>query len=629
MRRVSLAVLGLLLAARCALAQSTPCVAGAPVSSYSVCPIAAGFASILGDPAATVLSFAPCTDNDASGPQGISLQFPFSFFGSPVGAARPTTNGYMRLLGAGGGPGTSPANMTLPSSLSPNSLVAPFWDDLKTGPTGDPSTIAVLSTPALFVVEWNNMKFSAAGATGGSPGRNGSVTFQAVLFPNGQIEFRYGPYVPPDTTACPPYPPDSCGAASAFPQSGPTASIGLEDATGARGVDGTGFGAGNAAPPRHNLRFVPGDVVPVTVTYSLIATGLPPFISIEGQPGTVPLLPGPSLASPASCPPCPDDSSWLRQPTAGAGSPAVGPGSLLWPFTLFDALARNFNLSANGVLVLGDGLGSDLAANAAPATSAAPNAYLAPFWDDLEARPTSFVGVKATGPAGFRLQTFEWSDFGPADGTSGDCAAGPGTLSMQVVLHEGTDQIEFRYDHAAPLGAGFTATVALESTTGGASFDVLPGNQNAALPATNLLLEPCQCGTVRHFGVPCAGTGGIVPRIGTTGVAPTLGATNFGVTLVDAPPGAVSAATIGFGLGLPGGIPVAPPCALFGTFVSTAFGGVTTGGPPGSGTRCVMVPIPADPAVSCAAPTFQWAVLDAGAASGIAAVTESILVQIL
>ncbi|MGH7151208.1 MAG: hypothetical protein ACREIU_10935, partial [Planctomycetota bacterium] len=268
------------------------------------------------------------------------------------------------------------------------------------------------------------------------------------------------------------------------------------------------------------------------------------------------------------------------------------PGPLLWPFTLFDTLARNFNLNSNGLLVLGDGLGQDLATNAIPSTAAAPNAYLAPFWDDLEARPTSFAGVKATGPAGFRLLTFEWSDFGLTDGASRDCAAGANSLSMQVVLHEGTDQIEFRHDHAAPLGPGFTATVAVESAAGGTSFAVLPGNQNASLPPTNLLLDPCQCGTVRHFGAPCAGTGGIVPRIGTTGVAPTLGATNFGVTLVEAPPGAPSAVSVGLGLGLPGGTPVVPPCALFGTFLTTALGGLTTGGPLGSGTRCVTVPIP-------------------------------------
>src|SRR5438093_487062 len=116
-------------AASSALAQLTPCAAGAPVNSYSVCPIAAGFGSIL----------------------------------------------------------------------------------------------AYLATSASMIVEWNNMKFSASGASGGSPGRNGSVTFQAALFPSGTIEFRYGPFTPPDTTACPPYPADSCGAASAFPQSGPTA----------------------------------------------------------------------------------------------------------------------------------------------------------------------------------------------------------------------------------------------------------------------------------------------------------------------------------------------------------------------------------------------------------------------
>ncbi|HET6201621.1 MAG TPA: hypothetical protein VFI25_02330 [Planctomycetota bacterium] len=628
MRRGLSSLLAVPLFAGVSLAQSTPCVAGAPVPSYSACPFAAGFVSILGDPGAVVLPFAPCADNDAIGPQGVALPFAFSYFGVAVGAARPTTNGYMKILGPGGTV-NSAANLPFPSSSTPQSLVAPFWDDLKTGPATDASTIAYLSSPASFVVEWNNMKFSSAGATGGSPGRNGSVTFQAALFPNGQIEFRYGPYVPPDTSACPPYAADSCGAVSAFPQSGPTASIGLENGDGTVGVDGTGFGAGNAAPPRHNLRFVPGIVLPVAVSYAVLPTGAPPFASIAGQPGTVPFLPSASFALPDSCPPCSDDSSWMRQPSAGPGSPAVGLGALLWPFTLFGAVARTFNMNSNGLLVLGDGLGQDLPANAAPSSPAAPNCYLAPFWDDLEGKATSFAGVKSTGVPGGRLMTFEWSDFGLFDGTSGDCATTANSLRMQVVLHEGSDEIEFRYDHAAPLGGGFSATAAIESATGLTSLAVLPGSANASLPPTNVLLEPCGCGTVRFFGTPCPGTAGFSPRIGTTGVAPTLGSTSFGVTLVDALPGAFSSVALGFGPAPPGGIPVAPPCALFGTIVGTALGGVTTPGPPGSGTRCATIPIPNDPVLSCGAITLQWSVVDFGAVSGIVSMSEAILVRLL
>ncbi|MGH7149683.1 MAG: hypothetical protein ACREIU_03235 [Planctomycetota bacterium] len=628
MRRSLLASLVLLgPSAFAASAQSTACVAGAPVSSYYVCPYAAGFTSILADPGTVTIAFGNCEDNDQTSGSGISIPFAFSYFGSSAGSVRPNTNGAMKF--GTGGSGDSPANQVLPSSASPNGMVAPFWDDLKTGPPGDPSTIAYLATAASFVVEWSNMKFSTSGATGGSPGRNGSVTFQAALFPSGVIEFRYGPYTPPDTTACPPYPADSCGSSSAFPQSGPTATIGLESTSGTVGVDGTGFGGANAAPPRHNLRFTPATVTPVPVTYSVTATGSPPFASIQGLPGTIPMGPSPGFNAPATCPGCPDNSGWMRQPTAGPGSAASGPGSLPWPFTLFGRAARNFNLNTNGILVLGDPLGGDLSSNASPSGSAAPNFYIAPFWDDLEAKGTSFLGVRVGSVPPFRTLTFEWNDLGLLAGASGDCAASADGVRMQVVLFEASDNIEIRYDPSSVLGAGFSATAAVESATGASSVALLPGSANVSLPASNVLLDPCDCGAVRYVGLGCPGTGGFVPRIGTTGVAPVLGAANFGVTITDALGGAPATFVVGLGPLGPGGIVLLPPCTLWGFGLLTAGGGLTTPGPPGSGTRCVLAPIPPDPSLSCGTLSLQASVVDLGGASGLVAFTETLLVTIL
>jgi hypothetical protein len=597
------------------------------VNSYSVCPIAAGFTSILSDAATVTISFGNCADNAQVSASGISIPFAFSYFGSSVNSVRPSTNGQMKL--GSGGSGDSAANQVLPSSSSPNGVVAPFWDDLKTGPSGDPSTVAYLPTAASMVVEWNNMKFSAAGETGGSPGRNGSVTFQAALFPNGEIEFRYGPYTPPDTTACPPYPADACGSASAFPQSGPSATIGLENTGGTVGVDGTGYGAANPAPPRHNLRFTPATITPVTVTYTVTPTGTPPFASIQGLPGTLAMLPSPGFNDPAACPPCPDNAGWMRQPTAGAGSAASGAGALPWPFTLFGGVARNFNLNSNGILVLGDPVARDYESNASPSSSGVPNFYVAPFWDDLEAKGTSFLGARAGSQAPFRILTFEWKDMGLFSGTSGDCAASSDSVSMQAVLLELSDNIEIRYNPSSVVGAGFSATAAVESASGTSSVAILPGSSNVALPSSNVLLDPCDCGTVRHIGLGCPGTGGIVPRIGTTGVAPVLGAASFGLTITDALGGAPATFVVGVGPTPPGGIVVLPPCTLWGFGILTAGGGLTTPGPPGSGTRCVIAPIPSDPSLSCGTLTLQASVVDLGAASGLVAFTEALLITIL
>jgi hypothetical protein len=628
MRRTLLAST-LLLAplASAALAQSTACVAGAPVSSYWVCPFAAGFTSILSDPATVTINFGSCEDNEQTNPNGISVPFAFSYFGSAANSVRVNTNGGMKF--GTGGSGDSPANQVFPSSASPNGVVAPFWDDLKTGPPSDPSTVGYLGTATSFVVEWSNLKFAASGATGGSPGRNGSVTFQAALFPNGVIEFRYGPYTPPATTTCPPYPADSCGSSSAFPQSGPSATIGLENTSGTVGVDGTGLGGANTAPPRHNLRFTPATVTPVPVTYTVTATGSPPFASIQGLPGTIPMLPSPGFNDPATCPACPDNSGWVRQPTAGPGSAASGPGSLPWPFTLFGRVARNFNFNTNGILVLGDPLGGDLSSNASPSSSAAPNLFIAPFWDDLEAKGTSFLGVRVGSIPPFRTLTFEWKDVGLFAGTSGDCSASADSVRMQVVLLEASDNIEIRYDPTSVLGAGFSATAAVESASGTSSVAILPDSSSVALPPSNVLLDPCDCGAVRYLGLGCPGTGGFVPRIGTTGVAPVLGAANFGVTITDALGGAPATFVVGLGPLGPGGLVVVPPCTMWGFGLLTAGGGLTTAGPPGSGTRCVLAPIPADPSLSCGTVSLQASVVDLGAASGLVAFTETLLVTIL
>ncbi|HKB16584.1 MAG TPA: hypothetical protein VKF62_10995, partial [Planctomycetota bacterium] len=78
MNRTLLGSLLLLAAPPAALAQSTACVAGTPVSSYWVCPFASGFTSILSDPGTQSVGFGSCADNSQTNPNGISIPFAFS-----------------------------------------------------------------------------------------------------------------------------------------------------------------------------------------------------------------------------------------------------------------------------------------------------------------------------------------------------------------------------------------------------------------------------------------------------------------------------------------------------------------------------------------------------------------------
>src|SRR5262245_61951901 len=188
----------------------TPCpVAGTPVASYFACPIAQGFTSILGQPGTvTLANFTTCADNTGTAAgAAIPIPFAFNFFGTAVSFAAVSSNGFLTLGTTNAAGSTVAANTSLPNIAVPNGFVAPFWDDLKTGPAADASTIAYLSGPTALVVEWNNMKACADAAAGGAPGAGGSLTFQAALLPTGEIEFRYGSFTAPSTVSCAPFPP--------------------------------------------------------------------------------------------------------------------------------------------------------------------------------------------------------------------------------------------------------------------------------------------------------------------------------------------------------------------------------------------------------------------------------------
>jgi hypothetical protein len=120
-------------------------------------------------------------DDGAVGP--ISLGFKFKFYENSYPQIYISTNGILTF----GGGGTFARNENIPVDTTPNDLIAPFWDDLAVGSPFNAGQVYYElrgSAPnRSFVVQWN--------AVTRRVGTLKPLTFQAILFENGDIMFQY------------------------------------------------------------------------------------------------------------------------------------------------------------------------------------------------------------------------------------------------------------------------------------------------------------------------------------------------------------------------------------------------------------------------------------------------------
>ena len=151
------------------------------------------------------------TGNDATTPI-TALPFTITYFGEAMTHYSTNTNGIAQLWPSSSGtPSGAWSNVAMPSTSTPNSVVAPFWDDLYLGSSFDIRTQTVGSSGSqVFVIEWLDAL----------PGSSGSsVTFQAHLYETTNvIEFHY------------------CDVSTGSRESGDSATIGIESSTGSSGV---------------------------------------------------------------------------------------------------------------------------------------------------------------------------------------------------------------------------------------------------------------------------------------------------------------------------------------------------------------------------------------------------------
>ena len=186
----------------------------------------------------------------------------------------------------------------------------------------------------------------------------------------------------------------------------------------------------------------------------------------------------------------------------------VATGPLPFPFTFYGNTFNSINIVSNGFANFGTT--STAFGNAAIPSAGTPNNAIYPFWDDLAAilSGTTNVFVQTDGVAPSRTFTISWENIGQyaTDPVTFDLAP-VGSNSFQVVLFEGSNNIEFRYGavdaFTAPLPSGTdTITVGVENAAGTvavtiATADVGAGN-NAFLLDGALVGNPCTvaCDTI-------------------------------------------------------------------------------------------------------------------------------------
>lgn len=112
----------------------------------------------------------------------VSLNMSFEFFGVPRPLVNISSNGFLTFTTDV----TDFTNDPIPSTIDPNDLIAPLWDDWDSSGVGRNVYYETRGTPGnrRFIVQWDNVAMFGAGD---------SNTFQAILFEATHcIEFRYG-----------------------------------------------------------------------------------------------------------------------------------------------------------------------------------------------------------------------------------------------------------------------------------------------------------------------------------------------------------------------------------------------------------------------------------------------------
>jgi subtilisin family serine protease len=117
---------------------------------------------------------------DDSTRTSVPLPFAFPFYGDTFTTVNVCTNGWLSFTS--GSRAFQNGDLPDTSSATPRNLVAPFWDDLDLRPVGGDAAAFAWYDGEKFIVEWRDAAHFAVG---------GPYTFEALLWPDGAIDFQY------------------------------------------------------------------------------------------------------------------------------------------------------------------------------------------------------------------------------------------------------------------------------------------------------------------------------------------------------------------------------------------------------------------------------------------------------
>ncbi|GIF18174.1 hypothetical protein BJ973_008862 [Actinoplanes tereljensis] len=410
----------------------------------------------------------------------VALPFTFPFYGQSYRSAWVDTNGLVSFADPSGShPGDG---KSLPGTTTPDGLIAPFWDDLVVDSS---SSVNTTSTTSTFVVEWRNVL------------RKGTTTerlsFEAVLTPDGKVTFNYTGL---DTDN----------------ERGAKAVVGIEAPDGA---DGLTYAASEVAlATGKTVTFATPAEMDIPATYSLTGkvlsmtgtavsgakvtldpVGLTATTATDGSYKFDGLTADTYTVYSAQNSKCPQVAQAIVDLTANTvkdlqraldyggmgyacaqvtgtftaaanvvtaltGDEATTGITFPFSFPFHGQTYTSATVSTNGFLTFGSALGTNTYANPTMPTLAAPNAVVAPFWDDLEIDASASVRTDTIGTAPNRKFVIEWRNaiFRPS---------GPDRITFEAVFSETTGEIAFNYGTlTTSLQQGAAATIGIENASG-------------------------------------------------------------------------------------------------------------------------------------------------------------------
>ncbi|MEE6263561.1 carboxypeptidase regulatory-like domain-containing protein [Plantactinospora sonchi] len=442
----------------------------------------------------------------------VGLPFAFPFYGQAYRIAWVDTNGVLSFDDPGGSHPYTGGQ--LPAPANPNAIVAPFWDDLVVDASASVRTTTTGSgEDERFVIEWRNVHRKASTSQ--------RLSFEVILAPDGTVTTNYDQL---DNDA-------ERGAQAAVGIEGPAGEDGLQYS-----VNQPVLASGRAISFDHPEEESPIDVYDLSGTLVDAAGTTVVGATVSLDPGGLTATTGAggvwrfdglvadsySVTSRTTgrCPQMVEVQVELAADTvrdlrygpdygglgyacststggyisastqlALTGDASIATVTFPFPVTMHGGTHSSATVSTEGVVIFGPSPSAgSLWNNRAMPNMTAPNAIVAPFWDDLFVDTEATMWTQTVGTAPNRSFVIEWRnarlfDF-PDD-----------RVSFEVVFHE-DGRIAFHYGTLdSTWEQGGAATIGIENVSGTVAAQY--SSHTAALTSNrSITYTPAPKGTV-------------------------------------------------------------------------------------------------------------------------------------